>query len=270
MPKAKPYFGAVEDKLAAQLLNSTGETVDGVPLGDALQEVHRRLADLVERANAALEGSEFADIVAEHLANKLGRRGFANIGVSDSGDVTLEISYEEKKRRRRRSPRRSDVPLMDDLKARAVELGVDISEFGIKRKKIHEFLQKVEAGEIPVQTLSPPSKRKKSTETKPVAEVKTANDPSDEDPGPMSAGPDETKVTPAPDDPKPPPKRGFMKTSEAVTSPVVLEMPSNEIKNGGKSAKSQEEGRKGRSMRDLVKDAAEVDITDLLSSEPPK
>lgn len=263
MPKAKPYSGAVEDKLAAQLLNSTGETVDGVPLGDALQEARHRLKGLVERANGALDDSEFAGIVAEHLANKMGRRGYANVSVSSTGDVTLEISYEEKKKRRRKSQRRSDVPLMDELKARAAELGVDITEFGIKRKKIHEFLQKVEAGGVPAKEPSTPKRGKKTPE------VKTANDPPEDDPGPMSAGPDETKVTPAPDDPKPP-KRGFVKTSEAVTSPVVLEIPSDDAKNGAKPAKSKEEGRKGRSMRELVKDASEVDISDLLSSDPPK
>lgn len=267
MPKAKPYSGAVEDQLAAQLLNSTGVTVDNVPIGDALLKAREGLTGLVERANSALEGSEFAPIVAEHLANKMGRRGCSQVYVAPSGGVMLDISYEEQPKRRPRAPRPNTVPLMNELKTRAKEMNVDISEFGIKRKKILEYLDKVEAGEIdPLEKTAPAPK------PKPPA-VQTSNDPPEEDPGPMSAGPDETRVTAPPDEPKPP-KKGFVKTSKAIVSPVVVDMhPAGEDprkREGGKSAKSQGGGAKGRSMRQLVKDAEEVSISDLLASDPPK
>lgn len=299
MPKAKPYSGPVDEKIAAQLLNSTGARVDDVPIGDALASATKRLADIVKRANEELEGNEFAAIVAEHLATKMGRRGNAEISVSETGSVMLDISYDDgpKRKRRARSQRSSSVPLMDELKARAKKLGVDISPFGIKRKKIHEYLQKIESGEIdpddkPPADTSKKKKKKKKNDGKSKAknsdtakaqddstakasderaQVKTANDPPEEDPGPMSAGPDETKVSPAPDDPKPP-KRGFVKTSEAVSSPVVVDLqaPSEPSPNGAKDAKTQKEAGNRRSMRDLVNDASDVDIADLLGSEPPK
>jgi hypothetical protein len=282
MPKAKPYSGPVDDKVAVQLLNSTGVSLHDRPLGDALRHARQQLEELVEAANDALEGNEFASIVAEHLANKMGRRGNASVSVSETGTVTLEISYEDapKKKRRTRTQRSSSIPLMDDLKAKAKKLGVDISEFGIKRKKIHEYLQKVERGDVTPEKEAkeskepdPPKKAEAKTgassKTEPqAAEVKTANDPPEEDPGPMSAGPDETKVSPPPDDPKPP-KRGFVKTGDALSSPVVVDAQPQE-KKGAKPAKKQAESGKGRSMRELVDAASEVNIADLLGSDPPK
>jgi len=282
MPKAKPYSGAVDPKLVAQLFKSTGVTIDEVPLGEALEEARLRLADVVERANKSLDSSDFAPIMAEHLANKLGRRGHAQIRIADSGDVFLDITYDETQAGEPApKPKRvSTVPLMDALKAKAKELGVDISEFGIKRKKIHAFLQKVEAGEVEAGEIEPEPKAKPKSElepkpkpkAKPKPEIKTANDAPEDDLGPMSAGPDETRVSAPPDDVKPP-KKGFVKTSQAVSSPVVVDMQSAVPKStpsGANSAKSQEEAGKGRSMRDLVKDADGVDIADLLMSDPPK
>ena len=83
----------------------------------------------------------------------------------------------------------------------------------------------------------------------------------------MSAGPDETKVGAPPDDVKPP-KRGFVKTSEAISGPVVVavEEVEGQAKNGPKGAKKGSR----RSMKQLVKDSKDVDITDLLASDPPK
>lgn len=268
MPKAKPYTGAVDPKVAAQLLNSTGQTVDGALLGDALENAVHELRQLVEKANESLRGSEFAPIVAEHLANKMGRRGHARLYVAETGSVLLDISYEEfAKAPKTRPQRTSKVPLMEDLKARAAKLGVDISEFGIKRKKIHEYLEKVESGEVTGAKKAKGSKSKKT-------EIRVADDPSEEDPGPMSAGPDETKVSPLPDDPKPP-KKGFVKTSQAVSSPVVVDMPVPETPDpdpppASKSSKSKGKGDNRRSMRELVQDAATVDIQDLLTSDPPE
>jgi len=83
----------------------------------------------------------------------------------------------------------------------------------------------------------------------------------------MSAGPGETRLTDPPDDVKPP-RRGFVKTGDAVEGPVLVEPEegAEEAKNGPKG------GKKGSrpSMKQLVQDSKEVDITDLLTSDPPK
>jgi hypothetical protein len=269
MPKAKPYSGPVDDKLAAQLLNSTGATYGDEPLGDALIEARRRVQELVKRANDELEGSDFATIVAEHLATQMNRRGNAVIGVADDGQTELYISYEDQPARRPKQQRDQKLPLLEDLRAKAAELGVDIGEFGIKRKKIWEHLQAVEAGEIKGKPV--PKKRSKGPKAKPKPkskpEVKVAEDEAEDDPGPMSAGPDETKVSPPPDDPKPPKKRAIVKTEEDE-EPVVR--ASAEAASDPKKGPNPAESQDPPDMRKLVRDSKEVSITDLLQSEPPK
>lgn len=279
MPKAKPYSGPVDEALARQVLNSTGDEAfvggETILLGDALIQAAAQLKEIVEQANKQLDGNEFAAIIAEHLATKLNRRGNAEIAVTENGQVELYISYEEHPARHVRAPqeRMSKVPLMPALRAKAKKLGVEIpEELGIKRSKIAEFLEKVESGEIKAKGGKKASKRK--TKKRDVV-VQTANDPPEADPGPMSAGPDEVRVSPAPEDPKPPKKRGFMKTSEAVSKPVVVstepaEDPDTATKKTAKPAKSQGEGGKTPDLRQLVKDSKDVSITDLLASDPPK
>ena len=271
MPKAKPYSGPVDDNLAAQLLNSTSVQVEGVPLGDALLQAAAHLKEVVDEANRALEDSEFAKIVAEHQASKLNRRGNAEILVSETGKVELYIGYENQPARTTAAKRQRRVPLMDDLKKRADRLGVDISEFGIKRKKIFEYLEEVEFGDGAVKK-APPKRGKKKTVPKKTAkpEIQTADDPPETDLGEMSAGPDETRISPMPEEPPPPKKRGFVKTGDAV-KPVVVsaargETPPDSSPNG---VKTPPKGKRP-DMKQLVKESKELDISDLLASDPPK
>ena len=281
MPKAKPYSGPVDDKLAAQLLNSTGATAGDRLLGDALIEARRQVEHLVERANDVLETSDFAKIVAEHLAAKMNRRGNAEIGVADTGHIKLYISYDDQSARRP-APPKAKLPLLEDLKARAGKMGVDISEFGIKRKKILEHLDGIESGEIkppkakPRRKKAPPVQKVQTAQepppvqkAPPVQKVQTAQEPPEEDPGPMSAGPDETRVSAPPDDPKPPKKRNIVKKADEAAGPVVVGTAAASEKSSN-SVKSQGARGSGPNMRDLVQESKEVSIADLLHSEPPK
>lgn len=266
MPKAKPYSGPVKKDIIVSLLNSTGETVDGELLGNALMEAASRLADLVDKSNDALEESEFTNIVAGHLAAELNRRGHPQIWVSETGDAFLDISYGKRPSKRRKSNRR--IPLLDELKARAKSMGVDISHLGIKRKQIRDYLDAVEAGEEDpkkVKAEAPKAKVKKQVPKKAVPKVQVAEDEPDEDTGPMSAGPDETKTSPMPDDPKPPKRSGFVKTGEAISGPVVVDSP----KNGTSKSANGASGNR-RSLSQLQQDAEELDVASLIASEPPK
>lgn len=298
MPKAKPYSGTIEADLASQLLNSTGERVDDELLGDALRSASERLAKLVEMANEKLDGNKFAQIVADSLAADMNRRGNASLTVSETGHVVLHISYEDQKRAKPKATRKRTAPLMAELKERAAKLGVDISRFGIKRKQIHAFLEKVAAGEIEpdaVESAEKPEKKAERKRAEPAkkpekkaqtgektdeketdsdsaarrqASVRVADDPEEPDPGPMSAGPDETTRSDMPE--TPPPKRPFVKSEEQV-GPVVVASENSEDR--AKPPKSQGEGGsggKGRSMRQLVQDSKEIDIADLLASDSPK
>jgi len=281
MPKAKPYSGPVEESVARQLLNSTGHTVEinghGLLLGDALLAAAKQLRELVSEANVQLEGNEFAKIVADHLAQDLNRRGGADIAVTDNGTVQLYINYDGNPRQPNKQPKnKRKLPLMKELKARAKELGVEIpEELGIKRSKIVEYLDGIE-NKTPLKKKAvatvhkpEPTAVPKNPELPKV--VKVAEDPDDGDPGPMSAGPDETKLSEPLEEAKLPKKRGFVKTSEAILGPVVVgEAPPN---GEGKTKKIPPEGiprGKRPSMSQLVEESKDVSIADLLASEPPK
>ena len=280
MPKAKPYSGPVDKSVARQLLNSTGHSVEinGQPLllGDALLAAAEQLKELVTEANLQLEGNEFAKIIADHLATDLNRRGGAEIAVTDSGSVQLNVNYKNHPRSQNRKPQRKrKLPLMEELKARAEELEVEIpSELGIKRSKIVEFLDQVESGEAPAPKKS---RSKKPAAPKKVA-IQVADDPPEPDEGPMSAGPDETKVSSPLDDAPLPKKREIVKTSESAPGPVVVSTEAvvdssapvpKEAKPAKSSSNSASTGQ-GRSLRQLAQDSKDVDISDLLASEPPK
>jgi hypothetical protein len=265
MPKTKPYTAPLEADLAKQLLNSSGTKVGDQLLGDALHEAAEHLAGLVEQATAYLDDSEFSEMVAEHLAKKANRRGAAEIQVSERGRLILNVSYDEDHRAKGNSKL---IPKMAELRKMAAELGVDIEPFGIKRRMIFEHLKKVKGGSAKgaKKKSSSGSKQAKKTIKK---EIKQANDAPEEEPGPMSAGVDETRVSPMPDEPKPPKKKkkgGFVKTSQAVSTPVVVHMdkpdpgPEEEIVAPKKASKLQK----------LVTESKEVDINDLLNSDTPE
>lgn len=281
MPKAKPYSGPVEENVARQLLNSTGHAVDingeSLLLGDALLAAAKQLKQLVEEANNQLDHNPFAKIVADHLAADMNRRGRAEIAVHDNGSVQLHVNYQGNPRNpKQKQKRKRKIPLMEELKARAEELGVEIpEEFGIKRSKIHEYLKKVAAKQQSNSPKEPPVNIPQKTPKV----LETAEDPSDlDDPGPMSAGPDETKVSAPLEEARLPKKRGFVKTSEAVSGPVLVTTeapeesgaPPEDRPNGVKTPPERTVGGKRRSMRQLVEDSKEVDISNLLASDPPK
>lgn len=284
MPKAKPYSGPVEENVARQLLNSTGHSVDingqQLLLGDALIAAAKQLKGLISTSNEKLEDNEFTKIVADYLAASMGRRGAAEIAVTDSGSVQLYINHEGNPRTLARKPQRKrKLPLMAELKKRAKKLGVEIpEELGIKRSKIVEYLDQVENGDAKPKKVK--AKKAQSAPPKKKATVQTADDKSEPDPGPMSAGPDETKVSSPLDEAKPPKKRGFVKTSDALSGPVVVgaeavgEAPTEpKPKPKPKAAKSSPDSApkgKGRNLRQLAQDSKDVDISDLLASDPPK
>jgi len=233
MAKTKPYETKIDRDLAINLLNSSGESYgeEGL-LGDALVRTAAQLAELAAKANQFLTDSEFSEIVADHLARKHNKRGHAEINVSVDGHVMLIVTYEEKPKARRKSRTRR-VPLLKELREKAEKLDIDISEFGIKRRQIWEHIQKVEEGGVVTK------KPKKTT-----PEV---------DNGPMSAGPDETRVSPPPT--QLPPKKTVVAPVTPATSPVIVDAGSTP-KPSGK-----------RDLRALAEKSKDVDIAALIDSE---
>jgi hypothetical protein len=259
MPKTKPHTVPLEEDLAKQLLNSSGITIDGQLLGDALHKAADTLAALINQSSEYLDTSEFADMVADNLAKKLKRRGLAKISVSEQGRLILTVSYDEELRVQSNTKL---IPKMKELRSLAKSLGVDITPFGIKRRAAYEHLKAIQKTTKTSTFMSLPSTRRVSAAAAPPSAVQQVVEEADEDKGPMSAGPDETRISPFPDDPSPPKKnRGFIKTSEAMSSPVIVHLDKDPNK---------EEPRKPSRLQKLVEKSKEVDINDLLNAEAPE
>lgn len=246
MPKAQPYSGEIDEKVALQLLNSGGVRVGDALLGDALVEAARKLAEVVGVAQGFLENNDMVSALAEHLAAKLGRRGVATISVDPSGVLKLDIAYREAAEPTVPTRRRSTLPRLRVLEAEAKKLGVDISQFGIKRREIYNYLQGI--------------KRRGKAEPK---VVRIAEEPVVEQ---ISVRPDETKLSEAlaMEEIQIPKRRGFVKTGDAVSVPVVLDAPPRP-EEPPKPPKPPE-----RRLQRLVHEADSVNISELLMSEPPE
>jgi hypothetical protein len=85
--------------------------------------------EAIERANRALGSSKLVDLTAQQIMRKENRRGEPKILVSPDGEVSLWVTYGEEQTLRD-IMRASKLPSLDELRAQAEELGVDISDLG--------------------------------------------------------------------------------------------------------------------------------------------
>lgn len=85
--------------------------------------------EAIERANQALGSSKLVDLTAQQIMRKENRRGEPKILVSPDGKVSLWVTYGEEQTLRD-IMRASKLPSLDELRAQAEELGVDISDLG--------------------------------------------------------------------------------------------------------------------------------------------
>lgn len=150
----KPYECPLSPDLAADILNIPLDTGghDGAPPRTIGERV-RRSTEAIDEANRHLAESPVARIVAISLMQRLKKRGTPSILVRYDGTVILRIHYGEEGngagkavRMRRDAPEiqtthTSDLPYLEDLRAEASDLGLDISHLGRQRRIIHEFIE---------------------------------------------------------------------------------------------------------------------------------
>ncbi len=140
----KPYEVQLDDELAAEILAIPMDA----PVGDPPRTIGERVlaaAAAVAAANEHLHESRLAKIVATSVMKVLKKRGVASVQVRPDGIVILRVAYDETEEEHnvpvKRATRRSDLPKLDDLRAQAAELGVDISDLGQQRRAIFERIQ---------------------------------------------------------------------------------------------------------------------------------
>lgn len=111
----------------------------------------RDLVQMIDETNARLAQSPVAKIVAHSIMQSLKKRGDAHLAIRHDGQVVVRISYGEPSqgapRVRRDTPlvqaqNQSDLPYLDELRAEATRLGIDVSHLGRQRRAIHALLAK--------------------------------------------------------------------------------------------------------------------------------
>ncbi len=101
-------------------------------------------AQLLESANVAIEKNELCSIVADSLMRDQKRRGTPSIRVKPDCTVVLHISYsgdEEGGDDDMPARQPTQLPTLDELRARAMDKGVDISDLGRQKRAILSRLE---------------------------------------------------------------------------------------------------------------------------------
>jgi len=148
----KPYESPLSPTLAEEILNIPVAQDFGRPEPRTIGEMVQRSVEMISHTNEHLRQSPLANIVARSIMQELKKRGDATIMVRYDGTVVLRVAYAPEgdvaspTRPRRDAPsvqvtNQSSLPYLDELRAEAAELGVDISHFGRRRTAIHEYLQ---------------------------------------------------------------------------------------------------------------------------------
>lgn len=143
----KPYEVLLDDELAKEILAIPMDAPNGDPPRTIGERVSAAAA-AVAAANEHLKDSRLARIVANSVMKELKKRGVPSVQVRPDGRVVLHVSYDEEEEpvEKKEPPvqlakRRSDLPKLDQLRAEALELGLDVSDLGQQRRAIFDRVQ---------------------------------------------------------------------------------------------------------------------------------
>lgn len=157
----KPYEVPLDPDLAEEILNipipPNPDHRPAATIGGRVKEA----MEAVETANRYLETSHLASLVADTVMRQIKKRGVPSIKVRSDGTVVLHVSYAEIPEPRanppvKRQTRSSDLPKLDELRKRADEAGVDISDLGRQRRAIFERVLAAEEALEEDERVEPP------------------------------------------------------------------------------------------------------------------
>lgn len=192
--KKRTHQEPLDEAWANALLEGLTEDLKGGPL-----TIHARLKDAraymhgaVVAARRSLSKNPLRETVAQAAARNAGRRGHANIVISDEGEVMLEVSYTQDRKTEAEAAtptKRSKLPLIDEIRAEAESLEIDTAPFGRSKVKLRKAIAEARAKKADTKPKTQVKKAEAKPETepepKPKAQVKKAEpapDPEPEDP----------------------------------------------------------------------------------------
>ena len=138
--KLKPIDVPLSGPVAEGVLSLPVRTEDGslTTVGDTI----RQAKSLLDAANQALLENPLCGVAAQSLMKEQKRRGTPSLVVNPNCEVFLHIEYGEEGDGD--SAPHAPLPSLADLRAKAADLGVDISDLGRQKRAILKRL-----GEFP-------------------------------------------------------------------------------------------------------------------------
>lgn len=133
--KLKPIAVPVQGSVAEGVLSLPVVVEDGTIT--TVGETIRKAAALMESANRAVAENPLCQVAAQSLMKEQKRRGNPSFVVNSSCEVFLHIGYGKEE------PANADAPLpsLEELRAQAEEMGVDINDLGRQKRSILKRLE---------------------------------------------------------------------------------------------------------------------------------
>ena len=134
--KLKPIDVPVQGSVAEGVLSLPVVGEDGAitTVGDTI----RKAAALMASANQAVADNPLCQVAAQALMKEQKRRGNPSFVVSSSCEVFLHIGYGKEEASVTNAP----LPSLEELRATAKEMDVDISDLGRQKRSILKRLEK--------------------------------------------------------------------------------------------------------------------------------
>lgn len=147
--KLRPVESELDDEIRNAILSLPVQLQDGSlsTVGDLV----RRADESLRVANEAIQTNALISHTAAFLMRQEKRRGNPTILVRLDGSAVLRVTYEEEEAPLPEisATRKSKLPTLDELRDRADQMGIDISDLGRKKTDIIKRLEAKGNGQQP-------------------------------------------------------------------------------------------------------------------------
>jgi hypothetical protein len=252
-------------------------------IGQRLTAAKAELEAATVAANQVLSSNPLMEIIAEHAARLVGRRGRPTVVVASSGDVMLEIHYlaagDPLPPAVPSKPKKTKMPPISEIRREAVLLGIDPTPYGKNKTRLIAAVDAAKAVVSPPAAPKPSAPKQKRMKTAPaitpavpvelVGRKVIPLDVDDDDDDLSSLFADDPPKAPAPKPPAPEPPAP---KSKSKPKPLSKPRPTPASpKRGTPAVKAAAPKRMGRSLSAIAQNAEnEVDIDAILAKPAPK
>ena len=136
--KLKPIDVPVNGTVAEGVLSIPVVREDGTIT--TVGETIRQASELMDLANRAIAENPLCEIAAQALMKEQKRRGSPSFVVNPSCEVLLHIAYGEAEVGEEPA---APLPSLEELRTRAADMGVDITDLGRQKRAILQRLEEI-------------------------------------------------------------------------------------------------------------------------------